>query len=100
MSHESASDFFAAPPFDSEQAFLLLKRQLRGLTTWTERGPGFELQGKRVIELTLEGAVLRVRLAKRPAISPEWETIYLKSNAEVRKFVDEVKTRLGRWGEE
>lgn len=93
-------DFFAPPPFKPDEALVQLKRGLRELRALAERGNGFELQGQRVIELSVDGAALQARLAKRPARSPDWETHILKNSAEVRQFTDEVKRRLSRWSDE
>ena len=40
---------------------------------------------------------LQVRLARRLALTPEWDRLTLKSAADQRKLVDEVKKRLARW---
>ncbi|HSN33618.1 MAG TPA: hypothetical protein VLU41_13110 [Ideonella sp.] len=91
-------DFFAPPPFDAAQALVGLRRSLRDLRTLTERGAAFEWKGLTVIEAAAEDAkAIRLRLAKRPARSPEWETRLLKNGADVRSAVDEIKRRLARW---
>jgi hypothetical protein len=95
-----SEDFFAPPPFKPDEALLQLKRSLRGLRPLAERGEGFELQGQRVIELAVDGATIVVRLAKRAARSPEWDKQVLKSSADVRHCVAEVKKCLERWTEE
>ena len=95
MSEEN--DFFALPAFKPEEAVVLLKRQLRDLKPLAERGSGFEIGGKRVIELSTDANSITARLAKRPALSPEWQAFTLKSSADVRKCVDDVKKRLARW---
>ena len=84
------------PAFKPAEALVQLKRSLRELKL-AERGEGFEFKARRVVELKAESEQLVVRLAKRPALSPEWETKTLKSAAEVRHFVDEVRRRLPRW---
>jgi len=89
-------DFFAAPPFKSDDALVSLKRQLRGLKL-TERGNAFELGGKRVVELTLDAQAIQAKLARRLAQTPEWERTTVKSAADQRKLLDEVKKRLARW---
>ena len=91
------ADFgFAAPPFNAGQALLQLKRSLRDLKL-AERGNGFELRGKRVAEFDVEGAVIRGRLARRLALTPEWDRVEIKSATEQRKCVDELKKRIERW---
>ncbi len=95
-----SDDFgFAPPPFKPDDALLLLKRSLRDLKL-AERANGFELRGKRVVELTVEDAQISARLARRLALTPQWDTQAVKSAADQRKLVDEVKKRLGRWEQE
>lgn len=91
---------FAPPAFKPADALLQLRRSLRELRPLAERGDGFELHGKRVLELEAGDSTIGVRLAKRPALSPEFETLVIRSSADVRKCVDEVKKRLARWTEE
>jgi hypothetical protein len=95
-----SDDFFAPPAFKPVEALQTLKRGLRDLRPLAERGNGFEMAGKRVIELEADTTTIVARLAKRPAHTPEWETSVLKSSADVRKCVDEVKKRLARWTED
>lgn len=92
-----ADDFFSPPPFKAEEALVQLKRGLRDLRALSERGAGFELKGQPVIDLAVDGATLRARIAKRPARSPEWETRVLKNSADVRQFTADVKKRLENW---
>lgn len=89
-------DFFAPPPFKPADALVTLKRQLRDCKL-AERGNAFELSGKRVLELAVEGDTLQARLARRLALAPEWDRLTLKSAADQRKLLDEVKKRLARW---
>ena len=95
-----SEEFLAAPPFEPAQALLTLKRSLRDLRPLAERGNGFELGGKRVVDLQADASTITAKLAKRPAITPEWEPLVLKNSADVRKCVDEAKKRLARWTEE
>jgi hypothetical protein len=90
---------FAPPPFQAQDALPGLKRSLRDLKL-TERGVGFELRGKRVLELTPDQASITARLARRLAITPEWDTLHVRSAADQRKLLDEVKRRLARWEHE
>ena len=90
---------FAPPPFKPEDALTQLKRQLRDLKL-AERGNGFDLRGKRVVELAVEGASIRARLARKLALTPQWDTQTVQSTTEQRKLVDEVKRRLARWEQE
>ncbi len=89
----------APPPFDADSALLQLKRSLRDLGL-AERGPGFERGGKAVLQLSVENGALAVRLARRLSLTPEWDRQAVKSGADQRKLIDEVKRRLERWQRE
>jgi hypothetical protein len=96
----SDDDFgFTPPPFKPEDALLQLKRQLRDLKL-AERGIGFELRGKRVAELQVEGAAIAARTARKLALTPEWDRQAIASAGEQRKWIDELKKRLARWDRE
>jgi hypothetical protein len=88
-----------APPFKADEALVTLKRALRDLAL-SERGNAYELRGKRVLELTVDGAVIQANLARRLMLTPEWDRVAVASSAEQRKLVDEVKKRLARWEHE
>ena len=90
---------FAAPPFKPEDALAQIKRALRDLKL-TERGNGFELRGKRVVELMLTDSAITARMARKVALTPQWDSQAVKTTAEQRKLVDEVKRRLARWEHE
>jgi hypothetical protein len=90
---------FALPPFDADAALLTLRRQLRDLKL-AERGPGFELRGKRVLEWSRDGASLQVRLARKLAQTPEWDRLSVADTNAQRKLIDELKRRLDRWERE
>ncbi len=87
------------PPFRADEALVALKRTLRDLKL-AERGNAYELRGKRVVELALDEGVINARLARRLMLTPEWDRVAVKSSAEQRKLVDEVKKRLARWQDE
>jgi hypothetical protein len=89
-------DGFAPPPFNADSALMTLKRSLRDLKL-AERGNAFELRGKRVVELVVEGSAINVKLARRLMLTPEWEKLAVKSAPEQRKLIDEVKKRLAKW---
>jgi hypothetical protein len=84
------------PPFKADEALITLKRQLRDLKLG-ERGNAFEQRGKRVVELAVESGAIQAKLARRLALTPEWDRISVKSVPEQRKLIDEVKKRLARW---
>jgi hypothetical protein len=93
----SSDDFgFAPPPFNPEAALVPLRRSLRELGL-AERGNGYELRGRRVVELDSAPGSIAVRLARRPALTPEWDRQQLQSAADSRKLLDELKKRLARW---
>jgi hypothetical protein len=90
---------FTPPPFKPEDALVQLRRSLRDLQ-FTERGSGFELRGKRVLEWQIAGETIALRIARRPALTPEWDAATLKSGADQRKWLDEIRKRLERWRRE
>ncbi len=94
---DAPDDFgFAPPPFNAEHALQQMKRSLRD-SKLAERGPGFELRGRRLAELVVVEGAIAAKLAKRPALTPEWEQTTLKSSADQRRWLDELKKRLQRW---
>lgn len=96
----SSDDFgFAPPPFHAENALQQLQRSLRDLKL-SARGPAFELRGKRVVELALDGAVLNAKLARKLALTPEFDRFTVADASAQRKLLDEVKKRLARWEQE
>ncbi len=90
---------FALPPFNTDNALAQLKRSLRDLKL-TERGNAFELRGKRVVELSAEDGAIAVRLARKLALTPEWDRLSVTNANEQRKLLDDVKKRLARWSSE
>lgn len=96
----SDDDFgFALPPFSPEDALLTVRRTLRDLKL-SERGNGFELRGKRVLEISAEAGALQVRLARKLALTPEWDRLSVRNASDQRKLIDDVKKRLARWAQE
>jgi len=90
---------FAPPPFKPDEALVQIKRSLRDLKL-AERGKGFDLRGRPVLELTVEGAQVQVRLARKPALTPEWDRLTVQSAADQRKLIEDIKRRLQRWERE
>jgi hypothetical protein len=90
---------FTPPPFKPEDTLQQIKRSLRDLKL-AERGIGFELRGKRVLELQVQGAAIQARIARKLAMTPEWDKQLVQSAPEQRKLIDEVKKRLARWERE
>ncbi|WP_374660669.1 hypothetical protein [Inhella sp.] len=90
---------FAPPPFNAENALVELKRALRALQM-SERSGGFEFEAKRALEFELKEGAIQVRLAKRLIRTPEFDAFTIRSGADQRKLLDEVKKRLSRWKDE
>jgi len=87
----------AAPPFKADEALVQLKRALRDLGL-SERNGGFEQAGRRALEFDLGVGEIAIRLARRLQIrTPDWDRLTLKSAADQRKLLDEIKKRLARW---
>ena len=60
----------------------------------------FEIAGQAAIELNVVGDSIEARVAKRLARSPEWAMHTLKSSADVRKLLDDLKRRVANWAED
>ena len=90
---------FGLPPFKPEDALQTIKRTLRDLKL-AERGAGFELRGKRVLEISAEADALQVRIARKLALTPEWDRLSVRNAGEQRKLIDEIKKRLARWAQD
>lgn len=90
---------FAPPPFNADNALVTIKRALRDMKL-AERGNAYEMRGKRVVELAVDGSAINARLARRLMLTPEWDRMAVKSAADQRKLLDEVKKRLARWENE
>lgn len=95
-----ADEFFALPAFKPEAAMQQLQRGLRDLRVLTERGNGYLLQGRMVLELSRDEQTLTARIAKRPAQAPEWEVKTCRNSADIRTLLDTIKLRLQRWTDE
>jgi hypothetical protein len=87
----------APPPFNADSALQTMKRFARDQRVLSERSEGWLLGADVVLRLAVDGATVKVQLAKRPARTPEWDTFALKSATELRKLQDEIKRRLTRW---
>ena len=92
-------DGFAPPPFKPDEALLQIKRALRELRL-VERGNGFELRGRRVLELAAGADSVTARLARKLALTPQWDAQSVHNAAAQRKLIDEVKKRLAGWEHE
>jgi len=90
--------FFAPPPFDAVAARATLARALRELRL-VERGGAFELDGRPVARARVDGATLRLELARGAARSPQWESAAATDHAQLRRFIDDLKKRVARWSD-
>ena len=84
------------PAFKPDEVLVQVKRALRDLKL-AERGNAYELKGKRVVELSVDGGAIAVKIARRLMLTPEWDRMVVDSSAAQRKLIDEVKKRLARW---
>ncbi len=90
---------FAPPPFKPDEALQRLKRDLRDIGL-QEREGRFERKGTAIARLMVDGAVIQASVVKRPSRnSPEWQSKTLKSGADVRDFVTELKRKLAAWSD-
>jgi hypothetical protein len=90
---------FAPPPFKPDDALVQIKRSLRDLKL-NERGHAFDLRGKRVLELSIDGAQIYARIARKLALTPEFDKLVVAQANDQRKLIDEIKKRLARWDKE
>ena len=90
---------FALPPFKPEEALQTLKRGLRDLGL-VEREGRFERRGSTIARAAVDGAILRAARVKRPSrTSPDWIEKPLRSAADVRDFVADLKKQLAQWSD-
>ena len=87
----------APPPFNADSALQTLKRFARDQRVLAERSEGWMLGADLVMKMSIDGATVKVQLAKRPARTPEWDMFTLKAATDLRKLQDEIKRRLTRW---
>lgn len=88
------------PPFNADSALQTMKRFARDQRVLAERGEGWMLGADVVLKLAIDGATVKVQVAKRPARMPEWDSFTLKSATDMRKLQDEIKRRMTRWKDE
>jgi hypothetical protein len=90
---------FAPPPFKPNEALAGLKRELRNAGL-IEREGLFERRGSQIVRLAVDGAVIKAETVKRPSrSSPEFQARTLKSGADVRDYVAELKKKLASWSD-
>jgi len=95
-----SDDFgFAAPLFKPDEALPKLKRDLRELGL-TEREGRFERRGSTLARAAVDGSVIVAARVKKPSrSSPEWLERRLRSSADVRDFVADLKKQLALWSD-
>ena len=95
-----SDDFgFSTPPFRPEESLQKLHRDLRDLGL-TERAGRFERRGTLIARAVIDGAVIRAARVKRPSrSSPDWLDKVLRSNADARDFVADLKQQLAQWSD-
>ena len=96
----SSDDFgFAPAPFKPEEAMSGLARSLRELGLAPRAGL-FERRGIAIAKAAVAGEAINAARVKRPSrLSPEWQARSLKSAADVRDFVADLKKCLAQWGD-
>ncbi|MEN9544093.1 MAG: hypothetical protein RLZZ598_926, partial [Pseudomonadota bacterium] len=89
------------PAWKAEDGLERLKRGLRDIRLLSERGAArFDWKGMLAIEAAVDGKVIRVRIAKRPARTPEWETKTLSNGTDVQHWLEDARKRIVRWSED
>lgn len=90
---------FAPPAFKPDEALQRLKRELRALGL-AEREGRFERRTIALAKASVEGDAIAAALVRRPSrSSPEWQAKRLRSSADVRDFVAELKKKLASWSD-
>ena len=90
---------FAAPAFIPNDSLQRLRREL-GALGLVERAGRFERRGTAIARAAVDGAALRAARVKRPSrTSPEWQERLLRSSADVRDFVADLKKQLAQWSD-
>ena len=90
---------FAAPPFKPDQALARLERELRALGLG-KREATYERRGLAIAKAAVSGETIAAARVRRPSRnSPEWQTRTLRSDADVRDFVTQLKQQLALWSD-
>ena len=98
MTDDELTDFLL-PLFKPDEALQTLKRDLRALGL-TEREGRFERRGSVIARAAVDGALLHAARVKRPSrTSPEWTEKPLRSAADVRDFIADLKKQLAQWSD-
>ena len=95
---EDALGGFAPPPFQAAEALQRLQRELRSLGL-KEREGRFERAGLPIARAEVSGDTVSAARVKRPSRTPEWQARTLRSGADVRDFVADLKKQLALWSD-
>ncbi len=90
--------FFAPPPFKPDEALQRARRELREMGL-TEREGRFERRSLQIARIAVDGATLKAAVVKRPGRTPEWTEKTLRSSADLRDFVADLKNKLASWSD-
>ncbi len=94
-----ADSGFALPPFKADEALQKLKRELRELGL-TEREGRFERRGISMAKANVQDDAIAAARVRRPSRnSPEWMERSLRSSADVRDFVADLRKQLAQWSD-
>ena len=84
---------------EAESLRLLDESHLRDLGL-VEREGRFERRGSVIARAVVDGELLRAARVKRPSrTSPEWIDKPLRSSADMRDFVADLKKQLAQWSD-
>lgn len=90
---------FAPPAFKPDDGLQRLRRELRELGLG-EREGRFERRGVAIAKAAVDGGVIAASVVKKPSRnSPEWVATTLRSSADLRDFVADVKKKLAAWSD-
>lgn len=90
---------FGLPPFKADEALQKLKRELRELGL-SEREGRFERRGITLAKANVQGDTILAARVRRPSrSSPEWMERTLRSSADLRDFVADLKKQLAQWSD-
>jgi hypothetical protein len=95
---EDALGGFAPPPFQAAESLQRLQRELRALGL-KEREGRFERAGLPIARAETAGDTLSAARVKRPSRTPDWQARTLRSGADVRDFVADLKKQLALWSD-
>jgi hypothetical protein len=92
-------DTWAPPAFDAAAALATLRRSLRELGL-TEREGRWEQRSVAIARAAIDGDAIAAAVVRRAARgSPDWQMRHLKSGADLRDFLSDVKRRLAACGD-